>query len=133
MASFSRNRQDVKREGYKNPIRSLLRSPCEGNYNLYKVRGKKKKKKPGERREETGEENYFSPLPSLYAPFNKRRGGNGWRRPSSGGIPGLLWVRQTRTPPAHSALLVFRPFIKAANLRPAHNDGTSSPLRGPSR
>lgn len=39
---------------------------------------------------ETVEENYFSPLPLLYARFNKRWDSNGWRRPSSGGILGLL-------------------------------------------
>lgn len=39
---FSRNRRDLKREGYKDPIRSHLRSPCEGNYNLYESARQKK-------------------------------------------------------------------------------------------
>lgn len=71
-----------------------------------KVHGKKVEE-AHRKKGETGEENYFSPLPSLYAPFNKRWDGNGWRRPSSGGILGLLWARRTRTPERIQPFLCF--------------------------
>lgn len=74
----------------------------------------------------TGEVNYFSPLPSLYAPFNKRWGSGGWRRPSSGGIPGL-WQRGNRQRGRAFTLLVFLPFINPANLWPSYNNDRSFP------
>lgn len=116
MTSFflqKKGKGKLKRGGYKDPIRSHTRGSRQDNYKLYestqqKVEGTRQKNG------QTGVENYFSPLLSLHAPFNKGRDGRGWRRPSSGGI---LWLSCAEAMKGEGmGLLVFFPLIKAEHL-----------------
>lgn len=80
---------------------------------------------------ESGEENYFSPLPLLYAPLTRDEmamDGGGLLQEASRGF----CAEANRNEGEHSALPLFLPFIiKTASLGPPYKDQDCPSLYGP--
>lgn len=91
---FPETGEGWREKATKTPFVLTWGALCKVIISFMKVHSKKRKK-PTKRMERQEKKITFPPLPSLYSPVNKRRGGNGWRRTSSGGIPGLFAARQT--------------------------------------
>lgn len=135
MASFPRNRQDVKRGGYKNPIRSLLRSPCEGNYNLYKsARQKEVGKSPAKEGKRQGKKITFPLCLRFMPPLTRDEAamdGGGLLQEASRGFCG--WGKQER-PRRIQPFLCFSHSLRRRTFdQPTMTGLLAHYVRGPSR
>ena len=129
-SSFSETGEGWREKGTKTPFVLTWGALAKIIISFMKVHSKKVVE-THQKNGETGVENYFSPLPSLYAPFDKRWAGDGWRRTSSGGILGLLQSEVKQEGGSTFSSSCVSPFIKAASLWPLHNDWSSLSLHGP--
>lgn len=83
--------------GVQRPHSFSLEGLLRDNYKLYDSTQQKVEETPSKKKESWEKKITFPLYLCLMPPFNKRWGWCGWRRPSSGGIPGLFRVRQTET------------------------------------
>lgn len=131
LSSSQKNRRGLERDGYKGSIRSHLRGSHQGNYKLYESTQQKVEEDPPKEWIDRRRKLLFPLCLRFIPPLTRNEAamdGGGLLQEASWGFCG----EANRNEGERSALPVFLPFIKAANLWPLYNDQSSPSLHGPS-